>query len=98
MGHTIDEVWEIVKDNQTELNQLKPIKSKLDEVLVAVTESESWRICTLCGGNGVIVDPSGPKYPSPPTHITCPQCLGEKVNVISVVRETAEKAREAFGL
>lgn len=95
MAHDIDEVWKLCKDIQTDLSQLKPIKSKCDEIINFTSESESWRICTLCIGNGQIPIE---KFPNPPVLITCPQCKGEKVEIITVVRDTAANARIEFGL
>ena len=53
---------------------------------------KTWVKCLVCTGNGTLKDGFTGVIK------TCPRCDGEKVEFTSILEETAEDARKAFGL
>ena len=76
MAHDIDEVWQLCKDIQTDLNQLQPIKAKCDEIIATLALKETVKqICGRCHGTKKCII-SYPTNPVTNVEEDCPQCGG----------------------
>lgn len=91
MAHTIDEVWEQCQDIKTSLNALNdlhPIKVKLDAMADPTKMFKIWEDCDKCHGDGLVldyatvdgIDPLDITLPpdANPSTKTCPKCKGAK--------------------
>jgi len=91
MAKTIDDVWDELQDIKTalnDLNQLQPIKSKIDELLA----KENILVeCIACRPNGLIPRPvyhAEDQYGPDIEWIPCPVCGGDHVVSFSKLSAT----------
>ena len=92
MPHTIDEVWDAlqgIKVTLNKLNDLHPIKVKLDALMEPTKYFKIYSDCPKCHGDGTVLDVGeygldpndvGATPPSidPPSLRQCPLCKGAK--------------------
>ena len=78
MPHDIDDVWALCKDIQNTLNDLHPIKEKVDTILTEVTTDVIWQVCGVCKGLGTVPRDVFVGTEHTTVQDTCQQCLGAK--------------------